>query len=404
VSEDVFITIIGAGVIGCAVAFELSQSIKKDIVVIEKNPRINGENQSSRNSGVVHSGIYYPRDFGPLKSRLCIEGNQLIYRFCKENNIPCIKTGKLVVATSALEEEYLEDVLRIGRDNGVRGLRVIEKKAIKRLEPNVEGTKAVLVPSSGIIEPTGFVNSLYRFADSGGVIFLSGNEVVDIAGEDKGFSLKIESSSGTEEFKTKILINSGGLFSDRIARMVNPDCTYELDPVKGESAKFYSSRREEIFVNGMNIYPVPFGYLPDGGKMIVPFKEFHLLFRKHKVNKSVGVHITPTFDTSDGKYEIGDMMTLGPAYSKPKSREDYINSRDLDYFLSMVLPFFPNLKVDDITHHQVGIRAKLKNQYDFIISRDSRFPDCINLVGIDSPGLTSSLAIAKHVKKILEKI
>jgi L-2-hydroxyglutarate oxidase LhgO len=402
VSEEVFITIVGAGAVGCAIAYEISQGIDQDIAVVEKNSQINGENQSSRNSGVVHSGIYYPKDFSPLKARLCVEGNRLIYKFCSDNQIPCIKTGKLVIATNTLEEEYLEDILEIGQKNGVEGLRVLDKKEFKKLEPNVEGIKAVLVPSSGIIEPTEFVNSLFSIAESSGVIFLPGNELVDIVAGDKGFLLKIQSNSGTEEFRTKILINSGGLFSDIIARMVNPFCRYELDPVKGESAKFYCNRRKDIFINGMNIYPVPFGYSPDGERENISLAEFRQLFRNHKVNKSVGVHITPTFDIIDGKYGIGSMVTLGPAYSKPESREDYVSSRDLEYFHTMVLPFFPNLKVGDIKNHQVGIRAKLKNHYDFIIERDSSFPGCINLIGIDSPGLTSSLAIAKYVNKMLE--
>ena len=361
-------------------------------------------NSSSRNSGVVHSGIYYPRDFGPLKARLCVEGNGLIYKFCEENDVPCIKTGKLVVATNSLEEQYLEDVLLIGNANGVKGLKVLKKKEIIKFEPNVKGEAAVLVPSSGIIEPTEFVRSLHCLAECAGVIFLPGNEVTSIEPGENGFLLKIQSSSGIEEFRTRILINSAGLYSDKIARLVNPDYRYELDPVKGESAKFYCDRRKEIFINGMNIYPVPFGYQPDGERANVPFKEFKRLFQEHRVNKSVGVHITPTFTILNGKSRIGNMVTIGPAYSKPLARDDYTSSRSLEYFYSMVNPFFPNLKIDDISYHQVGIRAKPKEYYDFIIERDSRFPGCINLVGIDSPGLTSSLAIAKHVKNILSGI
>ena len=132
-SDDVLISIIGGGVIGCAVALEISKHVRSDIVVIEKNPQINGENQSSRNSGVVHAGIYYPKDIGPLKAKLCVEGNRLIYDFCKENSIPCIKTGKLIIATDKLEEEYLYDVLDTGRDNGVPDLQILEDKRYKKI-------------------------------------------------------------------------------------------------------------------------------------------------------------------------------------------------------------------------------------------------------------------------------
>ena len=186
--------------------------------------------------------------------------------------------------------------------------------------------------------------------------------------------------------------------------MVNPGFNYTMDPVKGESAKFYSSRRGELLLNGMNIYPVPFGYYPDGERANIPFQEFNSLFKEGRLNKSVGVHITSTFDIDTGRYSIGKTATIGPAYSKPANKEDYKSSRPEEYYHQMVHSFFPNLKVEDISLHQVGIRAKLKDHYDFIIERDKKYQNCINLVGIDSPGLTSSLAIAKYVAKMLEEI
>ena len=404
-SEKVNITIVGAGVIGCALAYSLSRDTgsPKDIVVIEKNKQINGENQSSRNSGVIHAGVYYPADIGPLKAQLCVEGNKILYDFCSKYNIPHKKCGKLIVATDSLEEEYLADVYKIAQNNGVPGLRIIDSKEISKMEPNVEGTAALHVPSSGIIEATSLVNKLYRLSEEAGVIFLAGNKVVDIKPVGGLFEVSIQSETVSETFLTEVLINSAGLYADDIARIVNPESKYTMDPVKGESARFYKTSRHDIEMNGLSVYPVPFGYLPDGSKLRVSFDKFKRIFKKGNINKSVGVHLTPTFDIKgDNKFVIGDTVTVGPAYSSPKDKDDYTSTRKQEYYLLMVKPFFPNIKLEDISLHQTGIRAKLSGHYDFVIERDPLYKNFINLIGIDSPGLTSALSIAKHVSKMID--
>jgi len=402
-SEKVNITIIGAGVIGCALAYYLSRNCgsSKDIVVIEKNKQINGENQSSRNSGVIHAGIYYPDNIGPLKAKLCVEGNRMLYDFCAEYNIPHKKCTKLIVATDSLEEQYLEDVYKIAKKNKVPGLRYIDKKEIKKMEPNVEGTAALYVPTSGIVEATYLVNKLYSLSEEAGVMFLAGNKVISIEPADDLFKVNIQSETDSEVFLSEMVINCAGLYSDDIARMINPESPYRMDPVKGESARFYRSSSSDIEMNGLNVYPVPFGYLPDGSKLRVGFNEFKKLFKEGKVNKSVGIHLTPTFDMMAGKFVIGDTVTMGPAYSIPKDRDDYSSTRDPGYYYLMVKPFFPNIKLKDISLHQAGIRAKLSGYYDYVIERDPIYDNFINLIGIDSPGLTSSLAIAEYTLKMI---
>ena len=402
-SEEIYITIIGGGVIGCAIAYEISSKSKRNIVIIEKNNQIKGENQSSRNSGVIHAGIYYPKDIEPLKARLCVEGNSLIYEFCNKYNIANKKTGKLVVATNQLEEEYLEDTYRIAQENKVPGVKIIDCKEVKKLEPNVKALSALYVPTSGIIDSVSLTDKLYRIAESSGAMFLVGNEVVQIEPFRDDFQVTIKSNTGTEVFRTKILINSAGLYSDEVAKMLNSGSPYEMNPIKGESAKFYRTKREDISINGLNIYPVPFGYRPDGQRLNVHFSQFQKLYHEGKINKSVGVHLTPTLDIKGSNYSIGDTVTIGPAYSKPDGKEDYKPTRDEKYFLNMINPLFPYLKLEDIGLHQTGIRAKLKGRNDFVIERDPKYQNCVNLIGIDSPGLTSSLAIAKYVKQLLEK-
>lgn len=406
--EEIFITIIGAGVVGCAIAYELSASlsagISGEIVVVEKNEQIKGENQSSRNSGVIHAGIYYPKDSGPFKAEFCVGGNNLLYDFCSKYDIPHKKTGKIVIAVNELEEEYLNDVYRTAVENQVSGVRYIGKNEIKKLEPNTEGIYGLYVPTSGIIEPTSLVFNLFKLAEADGAIFLTGNEVVEIDPENDFFYIGLKTKNGYERFKTRILINSAGLYSDEIAKMINPESQYEMEPVKGEWVKFYCSKRQDIMMNGLNVYPVPSGYLSNGEKLAVPFKEFERLFRENKITKSLGIHLSPTFDLQGGKYIIGNTIIAGPAYSKPANKEDYTHSRGEQYFLDSILPFFPNLKLEDITLHQTGIRAKLKNQYDFIIKNDKKYPHCINLIGIDSPGLTACLSIAKYVKELTRQL
>lgn len=401
-SLEVQITIIGGGVVGCAVAYELSKKSNRDIVLIEKNNQINGENQSSRNSGVIHAGVYYSGKTEPLKAKLCVEGNGMLYQFCAQYSIPHKKTGKLIVATDLLEEEYLEDVYNTAIENEVSGVRMIDGNKVFQYEPNVKAISALYVPTSGIVEPTRLVDKLYRLAESNGVMFLVGNEVVEIKPEVEGFKVKVKSTMEVEDFKTRILINAAGLYSDDIAQMVNLDSPYRMDPFKGEWGKFYKAKRENIYMNGLNVYPVPFGYLSDGEKLKLPFREFQEKFSRGEVNKSVGVHLSPIFEIRGNEYIIGDTVIVGPAYSRPGNREDYSQTRKENYYLNMVGPFFPGLSLEDISLHQAGIRARLKDYYDFVIERDPKHSDFINLVGIDSPGLTASLAVAKYVKKLLK--
>jgi len=400
-SEEVQITIIGGGVIGCAVAYELSRDSDLEIALIERNRHINGENQSSRNSGVIHSGIYYSKKTGPLKAKLCVEGNRLLYEFCREHSIPHKKTGKLVVATDRLEEEYLADVYKTALDNKVPGVEMIDGIKAMGYEPNVRAVSALYVPTTGIIEPTILVDRLYHLAESSGVMFLVGNEAVEIRPQGKSIEVKIRSDTGFEIFKTRILVNAAGLYSDDIARMINPASPYMMDPVGGEWARFYKNKRDDIFMNGLNVYPVSCGYLHDGEKLRVDFKEFQKQLELGKVHKSTGVHLTPTFEIKENKYVVGDTVIAGPAYTKPKDREDYSHKREEKYYLDMVRPFFPNLKLEDLGLHQTGIRAKLKDRYDFVIEKDPVFSNVINLVGMDSPALSASLAVAKYVKELL---
>ncbi len=400
-AERAQITIIGAGAIGCAIAYQLSK--KHDgIFVIEKNPKVTSENQSSRNSGVIHAGIYYPGDESPLKAKLCVQGNRMLYDFCQEFDVPCKMTGKLVMATEPWQLDYLQDTFRIARQNGVPGAKIISPEEARQYESNVRCIQAAYFPTSGIVEPTRLVYRLYTLALQNGAYFLTQTEAIDLKPKDGYFEIFTKSGFRFEKFETIVLVNSAGLYSDEIARKINPGCPHEIFPVRGEMAKFYKSRRQEIFHTGMNLYPVPHPLDANGKKSVLPFHEFQNLFKANKVLKTVGVHLTPTFDLIEGQYEIGNTVTIGPATKGVSKKEDY--THDLfspDYYFQAVHPFFPNLKVEDISLHQTGIQAKLKNQFDWVIEPDEKHPNCIQLIGIDSPGLTACLAIGKNVDDLM---
>jgi len=175
------VAIIGGGIVGCAIAYELSINGYKNVAVIERNKIIPGLNQSSVNEGTIHSGIYYPKDIMPLKAKLFVEGNSLLYEFMNKYNLPYNKAGKLIVATNPLQKEYLDFFLKIGTENGVSGIRKISTGQVKRIEPNIENvTAAVYIPSCGCGSTDALINKIKDLAQINGVTFILGAKVVEI--------------------------------------------------------------------------------------------------------------------------------------------------------------------------------------------------------------------------------
>jgi L-2-hydroxyglutarate oxidase LhgO len=400
--DRVSITIVGGGVIGCAVAHELSKTGARDILLIERNPKIKGDNQSSRNSGIIHAGIYYSRATEPLKAKLCVEGNRLLYEFCEEFGVPHRRTGKLVVAVDALEAEYLDEVRADAADNGVPGFRMLDGREVGELEPSVRASKALYFPTTGLVEPTELVGALHHQAEARGVFFLPGNRVVQISPQKDSFEVVTQGRDGTETFATGLLINAAGLYSDEVARLVNPDSPYRILPIRGEWARFTKGRRPEISMGEMSVYPAPYGADNTTGERVrAPYAEYRRLLQQGRVTKSIGIHLSPTFDLVEDEYVVGNTVIVGPTYVVGVEKEDYSAKHREPYYLDKVNAFFPGLRTEDLELHSTGIRAKLQGRSDFVIEREARHPKCISLVGIDSPGLTASLAIARYVKDMI---
>ena len=384
--HDIDIAIIGGGVIGCAVARELSQR-KGSIFLFEKHAAVTkGENQSSRNSGVIHSGIYYDQKTRPEKAALCVEGNRLLYDFCTDHRVPALNTGKLIVATNRHEDGILEQYLFRAQENGVPGVRRISGKTVARREPNVVAISALDVPSAGIVDAPSLVYRLSAIAASNGVELMTASQVVAMKSDGDTIQLTVSYRDGkTDSIRTRIVINAAGVDADEVGRLINPDLPYERDPIKGESYKFYGHKRPELQVMGTNIYPTPERVVTELGSHF-----------------TVGVHLTPTFKDLSYPPQLGTTVTVGPKVVPMFDHQGKKAARlDAGIFAQQARRFFPGIREDDLSWHQAGVQARLKNHPDFVIQQDPACAGVIHLLGIDSPGLTASLAIGRRVAQMI---
>ncbi len=395
---DVACAIIGGGVIGRSAALALGQgAFDGDVVVVESSPRDRVENQSTRNSGVIHAGIYYSQHSRPLKAKLCVEGNALLYEFCQELNVSHAKTGKLVVANGGREESYLRGILAVAIENQVRGVQLVGSDDVRAMEPNVRASAALYVPSSGIVDTAAYLTAL-RGVSAAHNLFAT--RVVAVRPKQDCFEVETLCNKKRESFTSKWVINAAGSHGDDVAWMVNPASRCALVPTRGESAKFYRSRRPGLALSGMSIYPVPAGFYPDGRRANVDYAEFQRLLTKGEITETVGVHLTPTLAASG---ELADTFTIGPAITTDIGKDDYAQGlRPLSHYHDCVSEFFPGLTIEDIELHQAGIQARMAGQLDWHIAADPQHPRFIHVLGIDSPGMTASLAIGRHVAELLQ--
>lgn len=361
------ITIIGAGVIGLAIAAQISGE-GREVYILEKNEGF-GEETSSRNSEVIHSGIYYPE--GSLKARTCVEGNALLYEICDESGVGCKKTGKLIVANNGQELQELESLFERGERNGARGLKMLSGNEVKKMEPNIEATAAIFSPSTGIIDSHSLMKYLlYRAKEKGAEIAYKSN-VIGIERLSEGYEITIEDGSGISSFKTEVIINCAGLNSDRIAELVGIDINkagYKLFYCKGE---YFSVGNGKGKLIERSVYPVP---------------EPNLV--------GTGIHAT---------LDLEGRMRLGPNTRYVDGIDYRVDESQREIFYRSAKSFLPFIEPHDLAPEMAGIRPKLQGpgdeHRDFVIrhEHDRGLPGFINLIGIESPGLTSAPAIAKYI-------
>lgn len=368
------ITIIGAGVIGLGIAAQVTRQ-GKEVYVLEKNETF-GQETSSRQSEVIHSGIYYPE--GSLKAKLCVAGNRILYELCERCGIGHKRLGKLIVATSDEETGELQTLLERGQRNGAEGLRILSQREMKELEPNVEGVAAILSSSTGVIDSYALMKYFVAKAKDGGAQIAYQSKVVGIEKVADGYKVTVEDGTGKFSFTTRLLINCAGLYSDKVAELAGIDIAkagYKLHYCKGE---YFSVGGGKNTLVKRLIFPVP----------------------PPKVT-GVGIHVT---------FDLEGRMRLGPSIHYVDSIDYAIDNQHQQLFYDSVRRFLPFIEYDDLEPEMAGIRPKLQEPggdiKDFMIrdESDKGLPGFINLIGIESPGLTASPAIAKYVWGLIEEL
>jgi len=363
--KNFHIAIIGGGIVGSAIARELSK-YKLDIAVFEKGSDV-ASSTSKANSGVIHSGINSQPN--SLKAKYCVQGNKLIHSLAKELSVPIKLTGKYIIAKNEEEIKDLKKLKKNGKINGIKGLNLIEKNEINNIEKHILCENALWVPSAGIISPYQFTISLAENSIINGVKFYLETKVIDINKKNNIFEIKTNKGI----FKSEILINSAGLNCREIVEMLEtPD--FNIFPCRGEYLVL--DKKYCNLINSM-IYPIPcekYGFL--------------------------GVHITPTID--------GNIL-LGPT---SEYIDDINDTRTTKEKMNNILEEAKKI-IPEITHKMVinsysGIRCKISPSgnnkiSDFRIENSKNNTGFINILGIESPGLTASPAIAKEIVKIISK-
>jgi len=367
---EVNVAIIGAGLIGLATASEIARR-RKGVFVFEKNHSF-GLETSSRNSEVIHAGIYYPED--SLKTRLCLEGKNLLYELCNKHNIHYKNTGKIIVAANENEITQLEKISEQGRKNGVEDLMLLSRTELKKLEPNIEGRAGLLSPSSGIVDSYTLLKFFYNQAKERGAEFVFNTEVVEIDKMGSKYKVLIRDREGISAFISSIMINAAGLNSDRIAQLAGIDIAkagYKLHYCKGEYFSLTSKYKNLI---SRLIYPTP-------------------------ERAGYGIHITQGLD---------GRVRLGPDARYVEAIDYRVDETQRQVFYNATKGYFPIIKLEDLEPEFAGIRPKLQGPNevfrDFVIAHEEKagFPGLINLIGIESPGLTASPAIARYVGRIVD--
>jgi L-2-hydroxyglutarate oxidase LhgO len=360
--ETIDVAVIGGGVTGLAAARALARR-GLSTCLLERHARP-GLDTSTHNSGVIHAGIYYPA--GTLKARLCTEGRRLLYEFCARHDVPHSRCGKIIVTNNVAHVGELETLLAKGRANGVEGLEIVDRDFVRRREPRVSAVAALYSPESGIVDAEALVKALLRTGETAGVMVLLGTRLVGADPHGDGIVLRTE----RESILARQVVNASGLYADDVSAMLGGE-RFTIYPCRGEYAEFTAPRR--AFVNAL-VYPLP-----------------------HASGHGLGVHLVRT---------TGGAVWLGPTIRYQERKDDYESDRvPLEAFLDPARELLAEVELDDLRLSGSGIRAKLhppsESFADFLIRRDRVNPAVIQAAGIDSPGLTSCLAVARTVEEIV---
>jgi len=367
---DTGVTVVGAGVVGLAIAARLAPRTP-DLLILERRDK-HGQETSSRNSEVIHAGMYYPT--GSLKARLCVEGNRRTYEICAAHDVPHRRCGKIITATVPEERSSLEAIFATGTANGVE-LQPITAAQAMALEPHIRSAGALFSPNTGVVSAHDLMSHFLQAAQASGAILQAHTELVAIERRTADYLLTVRVGGKLETFTTERLVNAAGLEADRVAALAGVDVAaagYQLHYCKGS---YFSVAASKAHLVSRLVYPVP-GHF------------------------SLGVHAIVDF---------AGRLKFGPdAEYLPDRRLDYrVDESKRGAFAEAVRKLVPDIRDEDLAPDISGIRPKLQAAgepfRDFVIAEESArgLPGLLNLVGIDSPGLTSAPAIAEHVAALV---
>jgi len=363
--EEVDCIVAGAGVVGLAVARALALA-GREVIVLETAEGI-GTETSSRNSEVIHAGIYYPAN--SLMARFCVAGRRALYAYCARKGVPHRNCGKLIVATNAEEDAMLAGIQRRAEINGVEGMHVLSAEEAIGMEPNLRCTSALHSPATGVIDSHAFMLALQGDAENAGALCVFLSPVTGARAARGGVDVFVGGSEPMN-LRCRLLVNSAGLHAPALARRIEgmpqnrvPDTFYAKGNYFTLSGRSPFSRL---------IYPVP---VPGG----------------------LGVHLT---------IDLGGQARFGPDVQWIDDIDYAVDPARADSFYAAVRKYWPALQDGALQPGYAGIRPKIlppgKAAQDFVVQgpQTHGVPGLINLFGIESPGLTAALALAEHVVEV----
>lgn len=369
-TTDFDTAVVGAGAVGLACAAELAKA-GRSVVVLERHARP-GQDTSSRNSGVIHAGLYYPT--GSLKAMTCVEGRRRLYQRCRSHGIGHEKTGKLVVATEPEEEAKLEAIAARATENGAGDVQLLSRAELRRREPRVSALSALWSPETGIVDVHELMYSYQKQATDHQALLVFQTQVEGLARTGQEWRVATRSVSGERAtLRCTTLVNSAGLFADAVAEMAGLDVDalgYRYHWCKGDYFAVDASLRGLV---RHLVYPAP-------------------------VHAGLGIHVT---------FDLGGRMTFGPDTTYVDEIDYRVDERKRGAFAAAARRYLPEIRDEHLSPDYAGIRPKLQGPgqpvRDFVIEDATRHdaPGLINLIGIESPGVTASEAIARRVARLV---
>ncbi len=360
--------VIGGGVVGLAIARALAAS-GREVVVVERES-VYGTGVSSRSSEVIHAGLYYSPD--SLKARLCVEGAARLYSYCSEKQIPHRRCGKLIVACEANERQALEPIARRAAESGAGQLQWLERTDVAVLEPALHVDAALLSPNTGIVDSHALMRALLADAQDRGAMLAVASEVTGIVPVSSGFVLRVASGGVEFRLEAREVVNAAGLGAQRVASRIDGLSAETIPPLHLAKGNYFAAARRVPF--SRLVYP-----LPD--------------------EAGLGVHLT---------VDLAGQARFGPDVEWVTSLDYRVDPRGMTAFEHQVRRYWPSLPADSLSPAYAGIRPKLvgpgKPAADFRIDGAARHGLCglVSLFGIESPGLTASLAIGERVREELD--